>query len=146
MLGISTQKLITSAVIRNTESKHFKIKQLERSCVDTSISESHPPCQALPTTWASPMRAIRRFTCVCFLGVSVAVLTSGCSSSSGRKSAKPEEAKAETERRCFPAQKLFSVTVGGKVGFIDRTGKLVITPQFDEAMGFVDGLSWVCLG
>ena len=36
--------------------------------------------------------------------------------------------------------------LGGKYGFIDRTGKMVINPQFDNTYGFSDGLAWVTLG
>ena len=36
--------------------------------------------------------------------------------------------------------------LGGKYGFIDRTGKMVINPQFDNAYHFSDGLALVGLG
>jgi hypothetical protein len=42
--------------------------------------------------------------------------------------------------------KLLPVKVGGKYGFIDRAGKMVVNPQFDEASRFQAELSRVCLG
>jgi hypothetical protein len=36
--------------------------------------------------------------------------------------------------------------IGGKVGFIDRTGKFVIEPQFDSAHDFSEGLASVKAG
>jgi hypothetical protein len=36
---------------------------------------------------------------------------------------------------------LFAVKVGGKYGYIDRTGKLVIQPQFEKVGHFQDGLA-----
>jgi len=38
------------------------------------------------------------------------------------------------------------VTVGGKRGYIDRTGKVVIKPQWDTAYKFSEGLATVCVG
>src|SRR5437868_2642270 len=38
------------------------------------------------------------------------------------------------------------VKIGGKYGYIDRTGKIIINPQFDEANNFSGGLAEVCLG
>jgi WG repeat protein len=38
------------------------------------------------------------------------------------------------------------VTVDGKTGFVDRSGKLAITPQWDEAFRFTEGLALVCVG
>ncbi|SRR5216683_6669258 len=38
------------------------------------------------------------------------------------------------------------VMVGGKRGFIDETGKLVINPQWDAAYPFKEGLALVCVG
>jgi len=38
------------------------------------------------------------------------------------------------------------VKVGGKVGFADETGKLVINPQWDSAFPFNEGLAMVCVG
>lgn len=32
-----------------------------------------------------------------------------------------------------------AVGLGGKLGYIDRTGKLVVPPQFDEAQKFSGG-------
>ena len=41
---------------------------------------------------------------------------------------------------------LLTVEVGGKYGFVDRTGKVVINPQFDSVSQFSEGLAVVCLG
>ena len=38
---------------------------------------------------------------------------------------------------------LFRVQVDGKIGFIDRAGKVAIEPQFDEAFNFSGGLALV---
>jgi hypothetical protein len=38
------------------------------------------------------------------------------------------------------------VEVGGKKGFVDETGKLVINPQWDVAYPFNEGLAIVCVG
>ena len=34
---------------------------------------------------------------------------------------------------------LFRVVVSGKWGYIDKTGKVKISPQFEDAQDFVDG-------
>jgi hypothetical protein len=39
--------------------------------------------------------------------------------------------------------RLFTVPVGGKYGYIDKTGKLAIAPQFYEADDFSEGLAAV---
>jgi WG containing repeat len=44
------------------------------------------------------------------------------------------------------SDKLFPVVMGGKWGYIDRSGKLVIKPQFDGAHPFYDGIAKVMTG
>ncbi len=41
---------------------------------------------------------------------------------------------------------LFPVQVGGKYGYMDKTGRLVINPQFDGAWSFSEGLAMVGSG
>jgi hypothetical protein len=41
---------------------------------------------------------------------------------------------------------LFVVSQNGKYGYIDKTGKIVINPQFDCAENFSEGLAVVCIG
>jgi KWG Leptospira. len=41
---------------------------------------------------------------------------------------------------------IFPIKAGGKYGFIDRSGKLAIQPQFDDAAQFQDGLAPVSVG
>jgi hypothetical protein len=41
---------------------------------------------------------------------------------------------------------LFPVNMGGKTGFINREGKLIINPQYDNASNFYDGLALVTTG
>lgn len=41
---------------------------------------------------------------------------------------------------------LFAVIQGGKCGYIDKTGKIIINPQFDMAMSFSEGLAIVRIG
>ena len=43
-------------------------------------------------------------------------------------------------------EKLLPVKSGGKFGFIDRAGKMVVNPQFDDASRFASGRALVCLG
>jgi hypothetical protein len=40
---------------------------------------------------------------------------------------------------------LFQIVQHSKYGFIDKTGKIVVNPQFDEVSGFSEGLSGVKL-
>src|SRR5215467_13059918 len=49
----------------------------------------------------------------------------------------------------FTAQEtasLFRVQVGGKFGYIDKTGRVTIPPQFDSASRFSEGLAAVGVG
>ena len=41
---------------------------------------------------------------------------------------------------------LFIIHQGGKAGYMDRTGKIVIPPRFDGATGFREGLASVKVG
>ncbi len=41
---------------------------------------------------------------------------------------------------------LYPINVNGKFGYMDRSGKTVITPQFDMAYGFSEGLAHVRIG
>ena len=41
---------------------------------------------------------------------------------------------------------LYPIKVNGKYGFMDRSGKTIITPQFDGAGGFSEGLADVRVG
>ena len=43
-------------------------------------------------------------------------------------------------------KKLFMVAVGGKFGYIDETGKIIVNPQFDASNPFAEGLALVCVG
>jgi hypothetical protein len=51
---------------------------------------------------------------------------------------------AETHPTATPVR--LTVQVGGKTGFVDETGKLIINPQWDTAYPFVEGLAMVCVG
>ncbi|HEY6968885.1 MAG TPA: WG repeat-containing protein, partial [Candidatus Angelobacter sp.] len=42
--------------------------------------------------------------------------------------------------------KLLPVRVNGKYGFIDRTGKRAVQPQFDGSKGFREGRGLICVG
>ena len=41
---------------------------------------------------------------------------------------------------------LYPMDLNGKYGFIDKSGKTVIAPQFEEAGEFADGLAWIRQG
>jgi hypothetical protein len=41
---------------------------------------------------------------------------------------------------------LFAVQVGGKIGFINKEGKLIVNPQFDDVGNFSEGLARVTIG
>ena len=41
---------------------------------------------------------------------------------------------------------LYPVSVDGKLGYIDKTGKIIIEPQFDEAYVFSNGLAKIKVG
>ncbi|HEY0099291.1 MAG TPA: WG repeat-containing protein, partial [Pyrinomonadaceae bacterium] len=50
------------------------------------------------------------------------------------------------ERRKSDAPNLFPVKQDGKWGYIDRTGKMVVAPQYDVAWEFREGLAYVKAG
>jgi serine/threonine-protein kinase len=37
----------------------------------------------------------------------------------------------------------FPIQLGGKTGFVDRTGKVIINPQYDEVGAFAGGFAWI---
>ena len=41
---------------------------------------------------------------------------------------------------------LFPIRQNGKRGYIDKTGKIVINPEFDDGGSFSEGLAWVNIG
>lgn len=68
----------------------------------------------------------------------------GCSDTTGRVDP-PPRSQDQTSAVTKPAS-LFDVKIGGKWGFIDKSGKLVINPQFDNTGMFSEGLGNVCVG
>jgi hypothetical protein len=48
--------------------------------------------------------------------------------------------------RVSAAQRLFIINIDGKDGYIDSTGRIVITPRFQNVEAFSDGLAYACLG
>jgi|SRR5271157_809042 len=71
--------------------------------------------------------------------LSCIVFLSACNRSSENATSPPTNTQASSK-------KLLLVTVGGKMGYIDRTGKLVVNPQYDQASDFSEGLALVCVG
>lgn len=67
------------------------------------------------------------------------LLLSACNGSKPNAASIPADTQA-------PAKKLLTVTIGGKRGYIDRTGKIVVNPQYDSADDFSEGLARVCVG
>lgn len=49
-------------------------------------------------------------------------------------------------QRQFASYNWFPIAVGGKAGYIDRTGKVVIEPRYDGATYFSEGLARVSIG
>lgn len=51
-----------------------------------------------------------------------------------------------TSRSDSPLSRRLPVNIGGKRGYIDGTGKLVINPQYEDIGQFSEGLAKVCVG
>lgn len=49
---------------------------------------------------------------------------------------------SQTEKKDEPS-KLYQVRVNRKTGYIDRTGKIIIKPQFEFTGNFSEGLAWI---
>lgn len=58
----------------------------------------------------------------------------------------PENAAYAPSANHAISKKLLEVTVGGKKGWIDRTGKIIVNPQYDSVFDFSEGLALVCVG
>ncbi len=78
----------------------------------------------------------RGVVCLIFLGVACA----SCDELQGKQEELKVEGRQET-LQFYPA-----LVVGEKWGYIDRAGKMVIKPQFDEAKHFYEGLAAVKVG
>ena len=48
-------------------------------------------------------------------------------------------------KKVYPDGPLFPVREGGLYGYIDRTGKMIIKPQFVDARDFSEGLARVTI-
>ena len=80
--------------------------------------------------------ALRRVDFSSALLLAVVIAVAGCQHSSSA----PTESSSEDVPQRLP------VTIGGKVGYIDRSGKLQINPQFQSNGPFKEGLASVCVG
>ena len=91
--------------------------------------------------------------------IAMMLMLSGCSSSSSesgdvKNDSINEKSKDSTDKESQESIKenkeelvgLFPVYVNGKYGYIDRTGKIVVNPQFDYARDFSDGMAVVGIG
>jgi hypothetical protein len=74
----------------------------------------------------------------CLFSFSLAIALASCSQSHERF----------TDHKATSTEKvaLFRVQVGGKFGYIDKTGRVTIPPQFDSASRFSEGLAAVGVG
>ena len=53
---------------------------------------------------------------------------------------------ANTGNLNFTGSGLYPISVSGKYGFINKSGKVMVTPQFDDAGLFQDGFAPVAMG
>lgn len=67
-----------------------------------------------------------------FLIIIILIILGGCDKTK-------EEAHAKMSSEVSP--ELYVVAVNGKYGFIDKTSKIIVTPQFDDAGLFQEGLA-----
>ncbi len=74
------------------------------------------------------------------------VVICGCSKENAFVDTGSQEDVARIVGREQIYEKLLPIKVGVKYGFIDRSGKMVVNPQFDEASHFSLGLASVCIG
>lgn len=65
---------------------------------------------------------------------------------SGCNTNKSSPTPAQSAEPADTHQERFLVTVGGKKGFIDRTGRIIINPQYELVYGFSEGLAIICVG
>jgi hypothetical protein len=76
----------------------------------------------------------------------LSLLTIWLFSACGHKQSNAAERRQSMINSANPMRPLFLVKKEGRWGYIDREGKIAITPQFDEAQDFSEGLAAVGLG
>ena len=81
---------------------------------------------------------------LCALGV-LAIICCGCNTAGSGDPSSASEIAAMRSREQSTV-KLLAVRVNDKYGFIDRTGKVVVQPQFDGSKGFREGRGVICVG
>ena len=81
-----------------------------------------------------------------FGALTTVVLYSGWLTGSNARNTNKEEAtqpSSSTSAKKFKndSDRYTIIYQDGKTGFIDRTGKVVIVPQFEQTLGFAEGLA-----
>src|SRR5437870_3455473 len=66
-------------------------------------------------------------------------------SSSAKQPSRAEESLALAQLNASHSRNLFPVRLNGKMGYIDGTGRIVISPQFELGMEFSEGLAAVAM-
>ena len=78
---------------------------------------------------------MRQLITYCLLALMLVLM--GCSKSQDGQTAKTQDKKGEG---------LYLIVENKKFGFMDKSGKVVVNPQFDRAFDFSDGLAVVVVG
>lgn len=89
------------------------------------------------------MLIFKKFKYIFLLSIVLIILFSGCNNShqlNGLNKIEKENKMEETEDK-FKKSKLYKVLVDDKIGYIDKSGEIVLEPQFEKGSSFSEGMA-----